>query len=213
VSLDRIGSAILDRLAEKHGRREALLDSARQLTQHAAIAIRALHRGDMAAADKVIEDARAILTRMQATASDHSDLESAGYAQDAQKEYAEACLTRSLLRGEDPPPPEALGVDDAAWLNGLGEAAGEMRRAALDSIRAGNLAEAEAILARMDEIYDLLVTVDFPSAITRNLKRTNDMVRGVTERTRGDLTIAARQDSLERALARVEDATTSRRPL
>jgi translin len=148
---------------------------------------------------------------MQATAGDHSDLESAGYAQDAQKEYAEALLTRALLLGAELPPPEDLGVDDAAWLNGLGEAAGEMRRAALDAIRAGDLPAAEAILGRMDEIYDLLVTVDFPSAITRNLKRTNDMVRGVTERTRGDLTVAARQESLERALARLE-AETARGP-
>jgi translin len=212
VSLDSIGSQIRERLAEKHVRREALLDSARELTQHAAIAIRSLHRGDLAGADRVLDDARAVLHQMQATAGDHSDLESAGYTQDAQKEYAEACITRSLLRGEDPPPPEALGVDDAAWLNGLGEAGGEMRRAALDAMRAGDLAAAEEILRRMDEIYDLLVTVDFPSAITRNLKRTNDMVRGVTERTRGDLTVASRQASLERALARVEERASRADP-
>lgn len=204
MNLDVIGDAILERLAQKHRRREAVLDSARHLTQFAAVAIRALHRHEYDAADAVLADARALLAEMQDSIADHPDLESAGYTLDAHKEYAEACLTRALLAGHDLPAPEHLGVDDAAWLNGLGEAAGELRRAALDAMRSGDLVAAEAIFGRMDDIYDFLVTIDFPSAITRNLKRTNDMVRGVTERTRGDLTVAARQEALERALARFE---------
>jgi translin len=202
--LDVIGEAIRDRLTQKHRRREVVLDSARHLTQLAAVAIRALHRGEAEGADAVLAEARALLTDMRNALADYPDLESAGYTLDAHKEYAEACLTRALLAGEALPAPEELGVDDAAWLNGLAEAAGELRRAALDAMRSGNLVEAEAIFASMDDIYDYLVTIDFPSAITRNLKRTTDMVRGVTERTRGDLTLAARQEALERALARIE---------
>jgi translin len=141
---------------------------------------------------------------MNRTARDHPDLESAGYALDAQKEYAEAWLTRALLARQPIPAPEDLGVDDAAWLNGLGEAAGELRRAALDRIRGGDVEGAEELLGHMDDIHAFLSSVDFPSAITRDIKRTNDMVRGVTERTRGDLTVAARQEALRSALERFE---------
>jgi translin len=206
VNLEPIGEGIMERLADKHACREQLLSMSRELTQHAARAIRAIHRGDDADAESLLSAARQLLAAMNQTASDHPDLESAGYTLDAQKEYAEAWLTRALLAGNDLPSPADLSVEDAAWLNGLGEAAGELRRAALDRIRGGDIAGAEALLRSMEEIYSFLATVDFPGAITRDIKRTNDMVRGVTERTRGDLTVAARQEALRAALERFEEA-------
>jgi translin len=210
VTLEAIGPAIVARLAEKDRQREAVLGQSRELVRHAAGAIRAVHRRDWAAAEAALGAADAVMAAMAAATAGYADLASAGYALDAQKEYAEAYLTRALVRGElertDGVPlqsPEALGVDDAAWLNGLGEAAGELRRVALDAIRRGEIDLAEGVLARMQEACDFLATIDLPARITRDLKRTADMVRGVTERTRGDLTVALRQERLERALARL----------
>jgi translin len=204
MSLDTIGQAIQARLAEKHARRETLLGLSRRLTQAAARAIRALHRDATDEAVAALAEARELLDELNRTAEHYPDLESAGYTLDAQKEYAEAWLTRALLVDAPLPAPDELHVDDAAWLNGLGEAAGELRRTALDRIRRGDVAGAERVLAQMEDIYGLLCTYDFPSAITRDIKRTNDMVRGVTERTRGDLTVAARHEALRAALKRVE---------
>ncbi len=199
--LDLLGQDILGRLEHKNARREAIMGLSRQLVQQAARAIRAVHRQEWPDAQATLAEARALLERMHEAAREHSDLQSAGYMLDAQKELAEAHLTLALCRGEALPGPEALGVDDASWLNGLGEAAGELRRAALDGIRSGDIGGAEAILDRMQEIYTLLTTVDYPAVITRNLKQTTDMVRGVTERTRGDLTVAVGHQQLRRALA------------
>lgn len=234
MSLDAIGPAIVGRLAEKDRQRERVLDLSRQLVRHAAGAIRAVHRRDWDEAAAVLQAADDVLARMRAATEGHPDLATAGYALDAEKEYAEAYLTRALVRGEllatsregvsragdgsgaaagdadgggGLPSPDALGVDDAAWLNGLGEAAGELRRVALDAIRRGEIDLAEGVLARMQEACDFLATIDLPGRITRDLKRTSDMVRGVTERTRGDLTVALRQERLERALARAGDRT------
>jgi len=109
-----------------------------------------------------------------------------------------------VVAGEPLPGPDQLDVEVAPFLNGLGEAAGEMRRYSLDIIRAGDLVRAEATLRVMEEIYSLLVTVDFPDAITGGLRRTTDMVRGVLERTRGDVTVTLRQQELERALRNAE---------
>lgn len=202
--LDGIGEAILARLDAKNGCREAVLAQSRHAVQHAARAIRAAHRADWDEAEAILAGGGEIMQAMQAAARGHADLQSAGYMLDAQKELAEAHLTLALLRDRPLPGPEQLGVADAAWLNGLGEAAGELRRAALDAIRLGRIADAEALLERMQEIHTYLSTVDYPAAITLNLKRTNDMVRGVTERTRGDLTVAVGQAELKAALARVE---------
>ncbi|MCE7938859.1 haloacid dehalogenase [bacterium] len=202
--LQAIGEAILARLEAKHAQREAMLALSRSVVQHAARAIRAIHRGEWSEAEAEAAAAGRLLAEMHAASTAHPDLASAGYMLDAQKELAEAHLTRALVRGTELPSPADLGVDDAAWLNGLGEAGGELRRAALDAIRRDDTAAAEAILERMQDIYAFLTTVDFPAVITRNIKQTNDMVRGVTERTRGDLTLVMRQERLQAALDRFE---------
>lgn len=204
MTLETIALPILARLAAKNAQREAVLAASRPLVQHAARAIRAIHRQEWAVADAILAEAQAVLEAMNRAAAGHADLAAAGYLLDAQKEYSEAHLVRALAQGAPLPTPEDLAVDDAAWLHGLGEAAGELRRAALDAIRRGAVGEAEEFLGRMDDIYALLSTVDFPGAITRDLKRTNDMVRGVVERTRGDLTVAVRQEALQAALERLE---------
>ena len=204
MNLDAVGEVILARLEAKNTERERVLGLSRHIVQGAARAIRAVHRGEWEAAGALLAEAAALVAQMQVAAGRHADLASAGYTLDAEKEFAEAHLTRALVRGEDLPSPEELGVDDAAWLNGLGEAAGELRRTALDLIRRGEVGAAEQVLDRMQDIYVFLTTVDFPGAITRDIKRTNDMVRGVTERTRGDLTVAARQEELQGALDRFE---------
>jgi translin len=203
-NLDALGAAILARIQDKNGERERVLAMSRQVVQHAARAIRAAHRREWADADGILADGDHLLRAMNDAASGHADLMAAGYTLDAQKEHSEAHLVRALLRGYPLPDPVMLGVDDAAWLNGLGEAAAELRRACLDAIRRGEVAEAEHLLDALQEIYVFLSTVDFPDAITRGLKRTNDMVRGVAERTRGDLTVAVRQEDLKAAMERLE---------
>lgn len=106
--------------------------------------------------------------------------------------------------GEPIPAPEELQLSDAAYLNGLGEAVGEMRRYVLDTIRKGDLSRSEEILTTMDDIYTVLVTMDFPDALTSGLRRTTDMVRGVLERTRSDLTLAIREKELADKLSHFE---------
>lgn len=203
-TLDSIAEQILERLEAKNAAREEVLRLSRQLIQHASRAIRATHRESWEEADHLLDDARHIVDQMRQAASTYPDILYAGYTQDALKEYAEAHLTRALIRNEPPPTPQALAVEDAAWLNGLGEAAGELRRRVLDLIRHGDIQEAERLTDLIQEIHAVLSTVDFPSAITGNLRRTNDMVRGVAERTRGDLTTAVRQEELKRALHEFE---------
>ncbi len=204
-NLDTIAEQILERLEAKNTAREKVLRLSRQLIQHASRAIRAAHRRDWDQAEQILADAGRITDNLRETAADHPDILFAGYARDALKELAEAHITRALMHDNPLPTPEELQVEDAAWLNGLGEAVGEMRRHALDLIRRGEIQEAERILNTMQDVYAVLSTIDYPSAITGNLRRTNDMVRGVTERTRGDLTTAVRQEEMKQALREFEE--------
>ena len=151
-----------------------------------------------------------IKTKITAAIVDHPELRYTGYVETAEKEFTEASITLSLVSGKAIPGPDALGVVNSAYLNGLAEAASEMRRELLDHLRRGLIGRCEEILKSMDDIYDVLVTIDFPDALTGNLRRTTDMLRGVLERTRGDLTMAIAQSRLEEKLTRVEEGLSGR---
>ncbi|MDP9442707.1 MAG: haloacid dehalogenase, partial [Actinomycetota bacterium] len=119
---------------------------------------------------------------------------------DAEKEFAEAVLAAGLVAGEPLAGHRDIGVSAPAWLNGLAEAASELRRYLLDRLRAGELAEGERLLGAMDDVYDLLTSIDFPDALTGGLRRTTDALRAVLERIRSDLTLTRVQARLHAAL-------------
>jgi translin len=201
AQLDRIAEGIHERFSAKHRAREDALPRSREAIRHAANAIRAIHRHDEAEARRLLAHSRERVAGAREALAAHPDILFAGFVHDAQKEYAEAALTIAFVTGEPLPTPAELGVEDAAYLNGLGETVGELRRFLLDSLRGGDIAECERLLAVMDDLYSVLVTIDYPDAITQGLRRTTDVARGILEKTRGDLTVAARQHELERRMA------------
>lgn len=202
--ISQIGEAVLTDLEGVNSARERALAESRQIVRLSANTIRAVHRHDFDEADSLLAEARRMNDGLAELLADYPQIYWAGYMRDAQKEFAEANITLSIIAGRELPAPSGIGVENSVYLNGLGEAAGEMRRYALDAMRRWDLDRAEQILGVMDEIYGLLVTVDYPDAVTGGLRRTTDMVRGVLERTRGDLTVALQQRTLTEALGRVE---------
>jgi translin len=202
VDLEPLSSDLHRRFDLKMVAREAALVAARRAIRSSANAIRAIHRGEDDEAAKLAEDARSALDAAEEATTDHPDIRHAGFIHDAAKEYAEARLTEAVVRGKDLPAPDELRVSPAAYLNGMAETVGEARRAVLDLLRHGQVGRAEEILQAMDDIYYLLVTIDYPDAITGNLRRSTDVARSIIEKTRGDLTVALVQQDLRQALDR-----------
>jgi translin len=202
LDLSELTRSVQARLDEKNAARERALPAARRSIRSSANAIRAIHRAEFETAARLIQESRAALDEGLDAVRNHADIRHAGYLQDAQKEYAEANLTMSLVRGTELPSPPDLGVEDAAYLNGVSEAIGEGRRRVLDLLRAGAVQEAEQLLDAMEEMYGVLVTMDYPDAITMNLRRSTDVARSLIEKTRGDLSIAVVQQDLRDALDR-----------
>ena len=184
--------------------RERALAHGRALTRTCANAIRAMHRGELSEARLALAGAQAEAQQVATALADYPELLYAGYVQDAHKELAEAACLLALIEGSDLPTPDSLGIEPAAYLNGLAEAASEGRRHALDGLRKGNHARAERMLTAMDEILSALATVDFPDAVTGGLRRTCDALRAVVERTRGDVTMAMVQNRLLERLPQPE---------
>jgi translin len=204
-TLSQTTEAIIERFEATSAARDRALADGRQIIRLSANSIRATHRGEDAEAERLLDKACQLLAEMIDHVTDYPSVYWAGYVQDAMKEYAEAAITRRFVQGNlDVPAPDDLGVEDAPYLNALAEAASEVRRDALDALRLNRLDHAEQLLACMDAVYDILVSIDFPDAITGGLRRRTDQLRGVLERTRGDLTITLSQQRLERALAEAQ---------
>jgi len=204
-NLDSIAEQIRLSLSAKDAVREKVLPLCREVIRHSSNAIRAVHRQEFEQAKELLQSARNLLNEADQALTDGSEFSHTGFFRDAQKEFAEGSITLALVTGKSLPAPNELGVDSAAYLNGLGEAVGELRRYLLDSMRKGDLSRGEELLSAMDDIYNVLVTMDFPDAITGGLRRTTDMVRGVLERTRSDLTLVIRQKHLEKRLENLEE--------
>jgi translin len=199
-NLDVIAEQIRQNFSARDAAREKALPLCREAIRQCSQAIRAVHRQEFAQAKESLQGARNLLTEAEQAVGAYAELSHSGFIRDAQKEFAEASITLALVTGEQLPAPTELGVDATAYLNGLGEAVGELRRYLLDSMRQGDLSRGEELLLAMDDIYSVLVTMDFPDAITGGLRRTTDVVRSVLERTRSDLTLVMRQKDLENKL-------------
>ncbi len=203
-NLDSIYEQLRLSLSAKDAAREKMLPLCREAIRWSSESIRAIHRQEFGRAKGMLESARKLLDEAEQALAGSAELSNTGFFRDAQKEFVEGNAVLTIVTGQPLPSPGELGVDSAAYLNGLAEAASELRRYLLDSMRKGDLSKGEELLTAMDDIYGVLVTVDFPDAITGGLRRTTDMLRGVLERTRSDLTLATTQQDLGQRIEKLE---------
>lgn len=180
--------------------RDKALTNARQVIRQSSQAIRAIHRMEVETANLHLAEAQALVNQLKSELAEHPDLFYTGYTQDALKEYVEAKITCALIQNQEIPLPSEIDVEAAVYLNGLAEVVGELRRRCMDILRQGYSDDAERLLGLMDEIYSLLITVDYPDALTNGLRRQTDLARGIVERTRGDITISIRENRLTEAM-------------
>ncbi|HLO17959.1 MAG TPA: haloacid dehalogenase [Anaerolineales bacterium] len=201
--LENIAERIRQNFDVRTSKRDEALKQARQLTRFCSLAIRAVHRDDKEALGATLTEAQNLADKLREDLKRHPDLFFAGYTQDALKEFVEANVTCALIQNQPLQTPEELRVEDATYLNGLAEVVGELRRRILDILRSGYSEEAERLLSHMDDIYSVLVTMDYPDAITNNLRRQTDLARGIIEKTRGDVTLSLRTQQLTEAIRKL----------
>jgi translin len=198
--LENIAEGIRQHFDVRTSKRDEALKQARQLTRSCSLAIRAVHRDDKESMDSNLAEAQGLADNLRDELKQYPDLFYAGYTQDSLKEFVEANVTCALIQSQPLQTPEELGVEDATYLNGLAEVVGELRRRTLDILRSGYSQEAERLLGYMDEIYSVLVTMDYPDAITNGLRRQTDLARSIIEKTRGDVTFSLRGQDLTEAI-------------
>ncbi len=201
--LEKISEQIRKNFDARTAARDNALAQARQLTRACSLAIRAVHRDETDIMNSHLQEARKLADTLRDSLASFPDLFYAGYTQDALKEFVEANVTCALIRNEPLQTPEELVVEPSTYLNGLAEVVGELRRRTMDILRHGYSTEGERLLGYMDEIYSIMVTMDYPDAITNGLRRQTDLARGIIEKTRGDITFSLRGEHLEQAIGKL----------
>ncbi len=201
--LEKISEQIRKNFDARTAARDNALAQARQLTRACSLAIRAVHRDETDTMNMHLQEARQLADTLRDSLAAYPDLFYAGYTQDSLKEFVEANVTCALIRNEPLQTPEELIVEPATYLNGLAEVIGELRRRTMDILRHGYSPEVERLLGYMDEIYSVMVTMDYPDAITNGLRRQTDLARGIIEKTRGDITFSLRGEHLEQAIGKL----------
>ena len=192
------------KLVEEHQARETAFSASRQIIRNSANAIRATHRGEFDQANALMDQVAGLVAEVERVRESHPRVYYSGFVEDSLKEYAEAKATLAFVQGVVPPGPDDLSMGSAPYLNGVAEAVGELRRFILDSLRRDDFTRTDELLGIMDDVYTVLVSMDFPEAVTGGLRRRTDSARGILERTRGDVTLAVRQRSLEERLLQFE---------
>jgi translin len=188
TTLEKFAQKISDRLEEVEKARDAAYVLHREIIKKASVTIKAVHRGERENAHKLLEENAELVKKSNEIVHDTEDLPRMGFIHDAQKEFAEASITTSIIFDEEIPDPDDLGVGYAAYLHGMSETIGELRRKILDYMRQDRGVEGEQLLEAMEEIYTILTSMDFSDAVTGGLRRSVDQARGILERTRGDYT-------------------------
>ena len=211
--LEGIANQIREKFDVLTKRRDQALTDARQLTRSCSLSIRAVHRDDQAIMEGYLNEARSLASKLTEDLRDYPSLYYTGYTQDALKEFVEASVTCALILDEPLPTPENLHVMESTYLNGLAEVPGELRRRILDILRSGYSAEVERLLGFMDEIYSVLVTMDYPDAITKDLRRQTDLARGIIEKTRGDVTVSLQGQHLTSAIRQLSAQLNGGQPI
>lgn len=207
--IDRFAEEAREQLEAIHADREKAYTTSREIVQAASATIKAVHREEFDEAREQVAKTKALHEQMMEAVAASPEIGYAGFVGDAAREYAEAALVLALIAEDELPGPGEIGVDPADWLNGLGDTVGELRRHVLDLIRQDEVEAAEKYLEMMDEIYQTIMSFDYPQAVTKGLRTRSDQARGAVERTRGDLTNALRQSRLERRMRQLEEALGS----
>jgi translin len=202
--LDDYAAAARERLERIHQDRETAYATSRKVVQSASATIKQVHRGEFDHARASLEETARLTAEMLDAVAASPEVGYGGFVADAAREYAEAAIVLALIAGHDLPGPQDLDLEPVFWLNGLADAAGELRRHVLDLIRRAEVDAAEDFLRAMDEIYQTVMSFDYPSGVTYGLRGRSDAVRGMVERTRGDLTNALRQARLEQRMKDLE---------
>ena len=200
--LEEIANKIEDYLGEKNQVREVALRKAREIIKKSSGIIQTIHKCKESERDIITLKKNGI--ELKNMVQSHLDLYYSGFVENAYMEMCEAVILYSIIKNQPLPTIEELEVTSSSYLLGIGDVIGELRRIVLDSLRKGEIEKASNYLDIMEDLYLILMRFNYPNAIV-NIRRKQDIARGLLEKTRGEVAFAFRGKSLEEKIAKLEE--------
>lgn len=205
MGFESIFDGIRKEIEEDDKVRERSLPLARSAVRKCSESIKLSHRGEYQAARKSLEDANELITQAKVEMEKSVFLDKSRILDTAYQELAEAMNVLSILENNMLSTPEVFDIPSRAYLTGLADTIGEIRRATLEKLRNDDVTKATQYLSLMENIFEELTSFDFPNALVPDLRRKCDVARGIIERTRADVTTAVRQNRLIREIGAFEE--------
>jgi translin len=212
ATLKSILKEVKEDLTQKDSMRENAQQSMRKATSLSKQSILLMHQKKYEKAEKSIENAKEIISKLQGAAKENPGIIYSGMFSAALQEYAEANIFQGLIQEARFVTPKEINVHAVDYVLGLADVIGEYRRLVLDALREGNAEKGEACLQTMDEIYIELMAMDEAYMLVPGLRRKCDVARRIIETTRGDVTQEVRRKSLENYLKQFEQTQRKRQP-
>ena len=203
--LKRIIEKVTEQLAAIEEAKDKAYPKARKARTLSKQSILVLHKGEPLEARRLVSEAARLIAEAQEAGEEFPGVQYSENLSSARQEYAEAAILLSLVTEERYPDPQELEVDETDYVMGLADVPGELRRHALDRLREGDFEAAENALEAMEEIYLRLIEAEEASMMLRGMRRKLDVARGVTERTRAEVTAEAGRRRLSREVESLRD--------
>ena len=173
-----------DRLSELEKKRTSAMESSRIIIRKTKRMIHAIHTGE--AYDPISDELHDDVRKLTDDLRDDPSVYHSAVVQDSLSEYAEAMIFAAVIEGNDIPTYEVLEITPQAWVMGLADSIGEIRRMILTHLMDGDNERATGLFRIMDDIGDSVLSLDVPDAIAP-IRRKQDIARSILEKTRSDI--------------------------
>jgi translin len=182
-----IVASVNERMDELEALRERSIAASRSIIRMTKRAIHAIHSGEDHL--KILNEAVSEFDRLFVTMGNEPEVLLSGPVSDAMMELAEACILSAIVLEKEIPSYSSLNITPQAWVLGLADSLGELRRILLDRLMNNRTDDAKDVFDKMEIVCDAVLSFDVPDAILP-VRRKQDVARSVMERTRTDITNA-----------------------
>ena len=181
-------------------RRDRVLKESRDVISACSRAIINVHTGKMEEAEKEHAAARSLLVSLRKSAAGSASR----YLVSPEAEYVEASAVIALAKNKNVPSMESLGASPDAYLLGLLDTVGELKRLVLDSILQRRMARAKKYFGVMEGLYSLCSPLAVYDHVVNGARRKIDVARMLVEDTRGLLAEEMGREAVGASMARLE---------
>ena len=204
-NFDKVFDSIRVQLDKLDADREKILRSNREIIRSCSQIIESIHRNDLKDIETKIKETRESIAEIEKNARKTENVIRKNYLTTVNQEFTEAVTFFHYATGKEIPTYQELNVNPYEYILGLADLVGELKRMVLNSIRKDDYDKAEEIYEFMDELYQKLFSLDYPSGMLPGFRKKVDVARNIVRRTLELIVTGKKTDTLTRKIGKLLD--------